>query len=494
MFKLLKIQLGICLIAICCSCNKWIDVEPKDRITDEMLFSTKDGYVKALNGIYAELNSSSLYGRDLTMGMMDAMAQYYNTAISEHAYIVYANYTYGNDIFKGKLSTIWAKSYTLIANANVIVDKCGTGNSVLPDNYYRLVKGEALALRAMLHFDLLRMFGPIYNEAGKQIKCIPYITTSDRSIQPLLTAEEVLAKVTEDLLAAKALLETVDPVIKLGALNGQGTTNNDFTYRQYRLNYFAVNALLARKSLWAGDKAGALTYAREVISAAQAPGAELFPFITLEGAKPSSPNRMPDRVFSTEVLFAGYNTSRLNTYNALFANTLNVTQQLTFPGNLTNGRVALLYDNQNDYRKAMWEMTTVNSREVLYLTKYQDVSDNDGFANNYRYMVPLIRISEMHLIVAECATDLATAGKAINNIRLHRACIALPFTTEEEVKTQIALEYIREFIGEGQLFYYFKRKALTSIPDGNRIAGGVIPMQLGNYVFPLPENETSQRQ
>ena len=43
----------------------------------------------------------------------------------------------------------------------------------LSDTYYRLVKGEVLGLRAMMHLDLLRMFGPIYSEENKGNKMYP---------------------------------------------------------------------------------------------------------------------------------------------------------------------------------------------------------------------------------------------------------------------------------------------------------------------------------
>src|SRR5690606_10477475 len=155
------------------ACNKWVDVTPKDRLTDKTLFSTKEGYMRALNGIYAELNNPALYGRDLTMSMLDVMAQYYNTAASDHIYHLYSSFQYTEDVVKSKLNTIWSRLYTLIANTNVVIERSNDNPEVLPGEYLGLVKGEALALRAMFHFDLLRMFGPIYKD-GKDIESIPY--------------------------------------------------------------------------------------------------------------------------------------------------------------------------------------------------------------------------------------------------------------------------------------------------------------------------------
>ena len=48
------------------SCNKWLDVNPKDKIVDESLFSDYRGFRNSLNGIYQEMVSPELYGRELS--------------------------------------------------------------------------------------------------------------------------------------------------------------------------------------------------------------------------------------------------------------------------------------------------------------------------------------------------------------------------------------------------------------------------------------------
>lgn len=237
-----------CLLA---SCNSWLEVKPDDRIMDEELFGDKEGYMTALNGIYSELNRPSLYGANLTMGMMDVLAQYYDCSSSMHPYSKFMNYSYEQDECKESFESIWQGMYELIANCNVILEQCGDGNAVLPEVYYRMIKGESLALRAMLHFDLLRMFGPIYNEENKGTACIPYMKVADKTVQPLLGADKILEYVLADLEEAKGLLEPVDPVIANGAENVEAPQgNNDMNYRPYRLNYFAVKALMARAYLW----------------------------------------------------------------------------------------------------------------------------------------------------------------------------------------------------------------------------------------------------
>lgn len=488
-------KICVLFIALLASCNKWVDLPPKDRLTQTVLFSTKEGYLKALVGIYSEFNNTSLYGRDLTMGMLDAMAQYYNMGDAEHSLLAFSSFDYESDTFKSRANTIWTKFYNLIANSNAILDQCKEGNTVLPTQYFGMIKGETLALRAMMHFDLLRMFGPIYDKE-KDKPCIPYIESSDRSVQPLISSVEVIGKVIRDLEEAQKLLQNTDPVLTQGALNFAGEINNHFNYRQYRLNYFAVTALLARAHLWSGNKEKALQYAKEVIDKGQRPEDPFFPFVTLEEVRPSNPDNVSDRMFSKEVLFSCYNQSRTTSYNALFSPSLSATSLLTFSGTLTDGRITSIYDNQNDFRRSFWATRSMaEDKEVLYFNKYEElISKNNTSSDAFRFMIPLIRISEMYFIVAESSTDLQEAGEYLNKLRLNRGLAEMDFTNMDQINLVLENEYLKEFMGEGQMFYFFKRKAYTELPEGSKIAGGTIPMQLSSYTFPLPESETSQRQ
>ena len=79
--KKIKSVFATGLVLLLVSCNSWLEVDPEDRIMDNTLFKDKEGFMTALNGVYSELNKTSLYGRNLTMGMIDVMAQYYNCNI-----------------------------------------------------------------------------------------------------------------------------------------------------------------------------------------------------------------------------------------------------------------------------------------------------------------------------------------------------------------------------------------------------------------------------
>lgn len=494
LIKYILILLGV--TPILASCNSWLEVDPNDRIMEGDVFSTRKNFLSTLNGVYLELTNPDLYGANLSYGMIDVMGQYYNVSSGDHTYYLFSEYEYGEDVVKKRMDKIWTQSYNMIVNCNTIIEKCGDANEVLGETLHPIVKGEALALRAMLHFDILRLFGPIYRD-NKDKKYIPYVTSSAPKIEPLESAEAIMTHILNDLEAAKVLLAN-DPIITEGARNFDSPIGeNDLYYRQYRLNYYAVKALLARAHLWAGNKTEALKYATEIISECQKPIAEgedntqIFPFSSDEYALHPV---YPDRVFSTEVIFGLYNITRNKIFTENFSPSLSVTAILNFAGEFADGRIPELYPDQNDTRYKMWAEETIKNVPTNFFSKFGAVDGNSNWSTeSYRYMMPIIRISEMYLIAAECTPNISEAlEKYLNKIRRARKCMDLGASTESELEKNIVEEYRRETICEGQMFFVYKRLVYQNIPNGKEKTDN-INIELSSYVVPLPDSEISQR-
>ncbi|MDE5610537.1 MAG: RagB/SusD family nutrient uptake outer membrane protein, partial [Odoribacter sp.] len=481
-FKLLAVSLAFSVSSI--SCSNWLDVKMSDKIMENSLYATNNGYMIALNGVY--LGMLNVYGEDLSVGMIDVMAQYYNMVNGNHRYKVFANYSYGEQEFKNKSNNIWTRMYALIANVNTLLDHCDEEGSALRADYYPIIKGEALALRAMMHFDLLRLYGPSYNEGTASVITIPYQETAKRDITPLLPAEEVLSRVIRDLKEASDLLKDNDPIFTTGVGNGvfsdDGLDRADFTYRQLRLNYFAVQTLLARAYLWKGEKGEAYRIVKEeIIDKNQKDEEEMiFPWTTQAQVEAKDKN---DLLFSSEVFFAVYHSSRSSINTSYFSKALQLTSRLTFVGtNPSNSQISVFYDDpSNDWRSTFcWAVETtseisgddegdddddegdikVDASSSLYLMKYDDAgreAELDG-TETYFNMIPLIRLSEAYLIAAECAATPEESLEYLTAIREHRNChMPIVATSEEEVRDLVTKEFAREVIGEGQLFFYYKR-------------------------------------
>ncbi len=506
----LFVALSILLCATV-SCSNWLAVDLEDSILEDKLFETNEGYTSVLNGVYTKMNT--YYGSTLSMGVIDAMAKLYNIS-SNHNYYPYFNYDFDGDTFEGTSGALWTGMYNLIANLNVLLEKCDEEESVIFPNYYPYIKGEALALRAMLHFDLFRLYGPIYSDATMSNLTIPYQATTDKTIQPLLSAEQVMAKVIKDLQDASKLLEN-DAVRTDGVLNSDSEDPNetaDFRYRQFRLNYYAVQGLLARAYLWIGDKENAYATAKAIITEVEEK--KTFDWTPKANVQSST---TPDLIFSTEVMFSLYNLKRVNNFNNLFKNTTSYYSILSFAGSsMEDGnmmsKINWFYKDLNDLRRTeAWEVSTiqeVNSttgatteHESLFFNKYKDIQTTE----TRRYMIPLLRMSEIYLIAAESTSDVTEGLGYVNAIREHRNCVNIDAATvasKEDLQEYIDNEFYRETIGEGQIYFYYKRHAKASILGGSAANfeedwyGNVDPaisMTLEDYIWPLPKVETDKR-
>ena len=174
--------------------------------------------------------------------------------------------------------------------------------------------------------------------------------------------------------------------------------------------------------------------------------------------------------------------------------------------NFADSKIATFYDDENDWRRELWEIAEPSEQEMkeaaennteampsLFLTKYQDVSYDANLTGTeiYRYMIPLIRLSEVYLIAAEGAPTRTEALEYINTLRSHRSCRNLE-GDNFDLQKAITSEFAREVIGEGQLFYYYKRRAMEQMISGTA-ADGEFGMVMSNYVMPLPTSETDKR-
>jgi hypothetical protein len=451
-------------------CKKWLDVSPKTEIREQILFSDEQGFKDALIGTYTLMGGASTYGTNLTMGVLDGMAQRYNTtSATAHSYYYPARYDYTNTASKNYITAIWGGLYTAVANVNNILAQADDKKEVFRGNNYNQVKGEALALRAFLHFDLLRMFAVAPVVDGNR-KSIPYVTRFGIKVYPLLTVNEVVDSCLKDLSDAEQFLSN-DKNVRLDFVS-----DPFLSYTRNHMNYWAVKGLQARINLYRGDKTNALAAALEVINNQ----AIYFPFVA-SAAVSASANR--DRTFSPEHLFA------LNVFKLK-----DITDALT-KTNTVGGVPTLAHTTSNI--NSLYESTAGGSSDIRYVylfTPYSTSSSctkywQDDIAANaeLEYLkgnLPLIRISEVFYIAAEAAATPADGVNYLNTVRLKRGLVALASTiSETTLQTEILKEYKKEFYAEGQLFYYFKRR------NAARVDGSTVNMTEATYTFPLPEDE-----
>lgn len=467
--KITTILFAVLLLATT-GCKKWLDVSPKTQVRERVLLETEQGYKDALIGVYIHLaGAPNGYGNNLTMGMLDAMGQRYNTSSTSHSFYRASRYEYTDVNVKTNITGIWANLYTGIANINNILTQIEEHKAVFTGNTYHMVKGEALALRAYVQFDLVRLFGVAPIVDGSR-KAVPYPTTFGNSVYPLLTVNEVLDKCVEDLNQARELL-SVDKTVRTA-----NVSDNFRAFTRNRMNYWAVKGLEARLWLYRGDKEKAMAAALEVINS----GGSNFPFVSNVEASRTT-NR--DRTYALEHLFA-LSAYRINDVvnNWFKVTTVNGTPTLFTSQSAINTLFETTSGGSSDIR--------FNYLYTLYGSGYSttkfwqdDIVQNAG-TEYLRNVVPMIRISELYYIAAECSNNPVDGVGYLNSVRINRGLNPLSTgISAPALETEILKEYKKEMYGEGQLFYHFKRRNTA------RVDGSSINMSDATWAFPLPEDE-----
>ena len=155
------------------SCDSFLTCNLKVRYWKRDLLKDAKGFENALYGVYAKMGSTNLYGQNLSYSALDLMAQYYTSTNNEEVEPL-IKYDYTNTKAEDLFYNIWCDMYSNIAYANNVLEHLK--NSLPADmQFYNIYKGEALGLRAFMHFDLLRIFSEQITE-NESADGIPYST------------------------------------------------------------------------------------------------------------------------------------------------------------------------------------------------------------------------------------------------------------------------------------------------------------------------------
>lgn len=434
--KKISILLLISLLGLFSACSDWFDVQPKTQVKGDDLFSTENGYRTALFGVYTSMASNLLYGGDLTMGFMDVLGQYYQISSQANSYYEAKNYNYDDERVKAYVNTFWKRLYKAITNVNNLLENMDSHPNMLGKVQHDIIRGEALGLRAYLHFDLLRMFAPSF-AVGENELAIPYVDRVSTTIFPQLTNNEVVERVLEDIDEALLYLRDVDPWSEQRKVTEYTEEEQVLLqYRRNRLNYLALGALKARVLLWANRQGEARETAEELIQqdSIGTPGS---------------------------VIFSLYNDKNSDYAESYFG--ANVYSRLTIGTTLWKELYKVTDDQEQSGRYR-------DSRAVNFVGKYDGSPEPTVIKYRENSMwseeVPLLRVNELYYILAECAMTEEDALNYLNDVR------EVYGWAEEDalrpglcnVEEEIFNEYRKTFPGEGQLFYYMKRKDVKKLP------------------------------
>ena len=473
------------IIALACNltftaCEDFLNITPEGQIKQNELLATAEGIEDALYGAYSQLRSLSLYGQNLSFHTLEVLAQTFSckgnttiTALSE--------YEYTNTSVKSIFDGIWTEMYKNISNVNSILEAPLVAEA--KEYPYTIYKGEALGLRAFMHFDLVRLFAEQYT-VNPEVSGIPYATTFSLNTPDFEYLKENYQHILSDLHEAERLLSDEEDYHEKSYF---------MTDRQIHCNLHAVRALLARVYLTMGNKAEAAVYAKKVI--------EQSPYKL--NTKTDIAGDVAGVLSKKETLFGIYYAEWYNTVYTMLQTSVDYTSLNP------RGDIESIYDKEkvgDDYRTntdVYFHTADRGGTLTLRLCKLTEFYELNGQPSKRPQElilgINLIRMPEMYYIVSEALLEEnqdSVATWYFDRVLESRGLTPLAARQPAETVNQdlINLERFKEYIGEGQTFYNLKRQHMAI--NGWDISTNqekTISASKDIYVIPIPDSEIENR-
>ncbi|WEK18907.1 MAG: RagB/SusD family nutrient uptake outer membrane protein [Candidatus Pedobacter colombiensis] len=382
---ILLATLGISLV----SCKKFLEKEPIGRISKNLLFEDVNGAKAGLNGAYNQIlsyykNEFGLYG--------DVASDNLIKSTKASALLPQFNFQSLQSDDALAVGNIWLSILAATNNVNNVLASLPNLAAKFPDQTVRLdsIKGQALVMRALCHFDLSRVYAQPYN----------YTTDASHLGVPVL----LKTPGPGEQVSRKTMKETYDQIIAdlNQALPLLEKTNNHTS--QFSISYQAALALLSRVYLYKGDWAQCIANSDKVINDNNYVLATADNYLSTFLAPGKTANgRKIEGIFQLSNIVLTYSSSGVFVVlsDALSAQYTASAKIL----NLLNG----------DIRVSMFNtVLTGENKDKTITRKYAD-----GAVNTMNpQTIQVIRLSEIYLNRAEARWNLGQYPQAAEDIRI----------------------------------------------------------------------------
>lgn len=436
--------LGLFALFSIVGCDSFVAVEtPNSQLTGVTVFEDRTTANAALIAIYSKLRDTGLLagnanGSGVCMGLYADELTYYGAANDNTSFI------FNNTMLAATpmAAQLWNESYHQIYCANAVLYGCenSTGLSSADKNQFI---GEALFVRALVHFYLVNLYGDV-----------PYITTTDYEVNRLISrmpTDEVYSNIIADLQQAISLLP-------------EGHVAPD----RVRPNRSAASALLARVFLYTGNWAAASNEASAVLNNAEYVWETDIDKVFLKDCTAT--------IWQLSPKLEGDNTDE----GSVFVFQTGPPPFVGLRGELYNSFAT------NDLRKSHWIASVTDGTNTWYHANKYKQNTNTGTSVEYSI---IFRMAELYLIRAEARARQGELTGAKEDLDKVRNLAGLPNTTAT-TSTELIAAVLEErrfelFTEHGHRFFDLKRTGAVDI---------VLPvLKLGwnstDVHWPIPETE-----
>lgn len=446
----------VLLLLVANGCKKEIDQDPHNGIPGEDAFITPDDFTNAIRGAYSSLRGLSYYGgqdNDAMTSTPDVLSD--NLVLNQqgrHSQLKFYTYNYVST----NTWELWGNAYRAILRTNFILLNIDN----LPDGEFKdNVQGEALAIRALAHFDLLRVYAKAYGEASDADLGVPYVTTVDFNAQPSRTPlKQAYGFVVNDFVQAISLLATN---------NGAG-----------RIHKAAAEGLLSRVYLYMEQWQNCVDMATAAINDAPATNAlatiDEFPFIWTDETEKDVLFKIRNLDADDDPIGVGYKQG---------------TPEGVLPEYSVDYAFFQLFSDDDVRKDTYIAQTNFNGIDYNYVYKYNGRPVGDADVVD----IKVIRMGEVYLNRAEAYYQLDNDAAALADLNTLRSNRYNEFSDGTETGTAlynaILLQRRLELAFEGSRFFDLKRLGLPIERSefGDRADGSGIPVP--DEAATLPAND-----
>jgi len=412
---------GLMLAAV--ACDKKLELKPKGSLETSQSLSSIKGINAAVVGMYANMRSVSYYGRALYVYGDLSSNDVYLAKNNSNRYL--STYQKNYAAVDADITGMWTAMYSTIARANNIINAVDNVSATQAEK--DLAKGQALFVRGLAYFDLVRVFAKPYNQGGGSQLGVPIVLTSDINATPSRsTVAEVYARIIEDLNTAKTLLASTTSAMKTTA------------------SKYAAAALLSRVYLYKGDYAKVIEEANFVTAGnfSLVTAAQLPTFYSTVGT-------------SEEIFTLKFEATESQGSD----NIGNIYLKPGYGDIRVSPDLVSSFDQANDLRYINFISPFSSSPSEYQNNKYKGQDGTQGL-----YSPKILRLSEVILNRAEAYAKSNQDGPALadlNMVREARGLTALSGLSGQPLIDAILEERRHEFMFEGQRFFDLIRNGLA---------------------------------